>query len=409
MIKKSELLWNSIASIVAAMLNAILLLCCTRINGTDAAGIFSIAFATSVILNAIGDFGIRVYQVTDTKGKYRFGEYLALRLFVVLLMLLVGIAFVLISGYETEKMLITLLLIVFRMADNLSETYQGEFQKQGRLDLGGKSVVLRNLAAIIVFAITDYVTKNMMVSTIALAITNFVIFFLFDLRIISKFNQDKMRFQKNIIWKLVKECFPVFISTILSLYIMNAVKYAIDTAGNNEMQTYYNIIYLPAFTINLASLFIIKPMLKVLGDVWNEKKYKEMGKIIAKISAIIVGVTIAIELVCYTIGLPILGTIYGLDLGNYQMDLGILVLSGGFYALSVLFFYVLTTMRKQRRASIAYGITSLFALSIPPIFVEKYGMSGATISNLFITIILSLTLIIFFWITYQKETKVTTK
>ena len=55
MVKKSEVIWNSISSVVSSMLSAVLLLFCTRINGTVAAGIFSIAFATSVILIAIGD------------------------------------------------------------------------------------------------------------------------------------------------------------------------------------------------------------------------------------------------------------------------------------------------------------------------------------------------------------------
>ena len=96
MVKKSEFIWNSISSVVAAMLSAVLLLFCTRINGTTAAGIFSIAFATSVILNAIGDYGIRVYQVTDVNRKYKFGEYLALRVVVVTIMFIIGIAFVII-------------------------------------------------------------------------------------------------------------------------------------------------------------------------------------------------------------------------------------------------------------------------------------------------------------------------
>ena len=76
-IKKSEFFWNTIASAIMSLLSALLLMFCTRINGTEIAGMFSIAFATSVILNGIGDYGIRIYQVTDTNRKYKFGEYLA--------------------------------------------------------------------------------------------------------------------------------------------------------------------------------------------------------------------------------------------------------------------------------------------------------------------------------------------
>lgn len=402
MVKKSEFIWNSIASLVASMLNAVLLLFCTRINGTDIAGIFSISFATSVILNAIGDYGIRIYQVTDSEKKYKFGEYLALRIVVVSIMIIIGIGFVLISGYDTIKLLVTILLILFRVVDNLSETYQGEFQVNGRLDLGGKSVVIRNGISIIMFLIADIITKNIIISSTVMFFTNLLVFILFDIRIIKNFNTDKIIFTKDVILSMLKECFPVFLSTILSLYITNAVKYAIDSISTYEMQTYYNIIYLPTFTINLASIFIIKPILKVLGDIWSEKKYKEMLKIIAKISAVILVVTILVEMVCFAIGVQILSFIYGVQLEQYRIDLCLLILSGGLYALAVLFLYILTTMREQSKATIGYIITSILALIIPKIFVQKYNMFGASISNLLINFILLILLIIPVIIKYQK-------
>ncbi len=405
MVRKSEFLWNSIASIVASMLNAVLLLFCTRINGTEMAGMFSISFTTSVILNAIGDYGIRIYQVTDSKRNYKFVEYIALRIVVVSIMLAIGIAFVIISGYDTTKLSITILLILFRVIDNLSETYQGEFQVNGRLDLGGKSVVIRNGIAMIMFLIADIITKNIIVSCTILFLTNLLIFLLFDIRLIKKFNQDKIIFTKDVIINMLKECFPVFLSTILSLYITNAVKYAIDIVSTYEMQTYYNIIYLPAFTINLASLFIIKPMLKVLGDIWNKKQYKQMKKVIAKISGLILIVMILVEIVCFTIGTQILSFIYGVQLNEYRIDLCLLVLSGGLYALTVLFLYVLTTMRRQTIATIGYIITSIFALILPKILVEKYNMLGASMSNVLINLVLLIILIVNFYICYKKDKK----
>lgn len=389
MVKKSEFIWNSISSVVASMLSAVLLLFCTRINGTVAAGIFSIAFATSVILNAIGDYGIRVYQVTDVNRKYKFGEYLALRIVVVTIMFLIGVIFVFVSGYELEKLIICLLLILFRVIDNLSETYQGEFQIQGRLDIGGKSVVIRNILAMIAFLITDIITKNMIVSTLVLFFTNLGLFVLYDLNKIKKFTSDKIDFNTSSLKILLKECFPICISTLLSLYITNAVKYAIDGIGDYDMQTYYNIIYLPTFTINLASLFIVKPMFKTFGEYWNNGKIKELIKILAILILLIIVVTILIEVVCMFLGIPILNLIYGVDLNSYKIDLLILVLSGCFYSISVLMLYVSTTIRKQKYTTAIYIIVSIIALIISNILVSNMGMRGASISNVIITIVLA--------------------
>ena len=182
------------------------------------------------------------------------------------------------------------------------------------------------------------------------------------------------------------------LSTLLSLYITNAVKYAIDAHGNYNMQTYYNIIYLPTFTINLASLFIIKPMLKVFGDYWNNKKIKELSKTIIILTALIIAVTIIVEIICMTIAIPILNLLYNVQLQEYKIDLLILVLSGGFYAISILMWYVCTAIRKQKSTTIVYLITSIIAIILTNIFVSSYGMRGATISNVLITVILTILL-----------------
>lgn len=402
MVKKSEFIWNTIGSIISSILNAILLLFCTRINGTEIAGMFSISFATAIILNAVGDFGIRIYQVTDTNKKYKFEDYLLSRIFVVLAMFIIGLAFVIISGYTIEKMMICILLILFKIVDNLSETYQAEFQINGRLDIGGKSIVIRNCVAMIFFLIVDILTHNIVLSCFALFIGNALFFVLYDKIKIKQFININKNLNKEAIKNIIKECFPLAISTLLSMYITNAVKYAIDAYGNYDMQTYFNIIYLPTFTINLVSLLVIKPILKPLGDTWNNNKKKEFLKIILKLSAIILSATVLIEIVCASIAIPILSIVYGVDLSMYKVELMILVISGFFYAMSTLIFYALSTMREQKQTTIAYIVTSIFSLIVPYILVGKYGMMGTAISNLLITIVLFLILTFFFLIAYKK-------
>ncbi|MGN1299279.1 MAG: lipopolysaccharide biosynthesis protein [Candidatus Scatovivens sp.] len=405
MVKKSEFIWNSIASFISALLSGIILIICTRLNGVEIAGMFSIAYATATILNSIGDFGIRIYQVTDTERKYKFGEYFALRIVVVSIMLFIGIVFVFASGYETIKLVICILLILFRFIDNLSETFQGEFQLNNRLDLGAKSVILRNILSILVFFIIDKITGNSICSFIGLTLTNLIIFYLFDLRLIRKYTDSKLVFNKDCIKCMLKECFPVFLATILSVYLTNAVKYAIDNYGDYEMQTYYNILYMPAFTINLASMFILKPILKTLGDLWNNRNIKKINKITIGMSGIIMLFTIVVIIVCILIGIQILNFLYGVNLFEYKLDLIILVMSGGFYALSILELYVLTAIRQQRNTVIAYGITSIIALILPNVLVNKFDMIGATISNLIINVILFIILIIMYIIFSKNKIK----
>ncbi len=403
MVKKSEIIWNTLGSFVESLLSAVLLMFCTRLNGTEIAGMFSISFATATILNAIGDFGIRIYQVTDTNRKYKFGDYLLARVFVVITMVIIGILFVNISGYTAEKLWICIALIMFKVIDNLSETYQGEFQLRNRLDLGGKSMVIRVSSSLIVFFITDVITKNVIFSCITFVLTNLTLFLLWDVRILSKFQKLEIKYDKNNIKEILLDCLPLAISTGLSLYIINATKYAIDNFGDYTMQTYFNVIYMPTFVINLVSAFVIKPFLKPFGDLWNSKEYLKFIKSISLIILILAGATICIDIACALLGVPVLSFIYGIDLSPYKMEMILLVISGFFYASATVMLYALSTIRKQKLTTIAYIITSVIALISSNICVNKWQMKGAIVSNMITTVTLFVLLVIFFLYELKKS------
>lgn len=403
MVKKSEIIWNTLGSFVESLLSAVLLMFCTRLNGTEIAGMFSISFATATILNAIGDFGIRIYQVTDTNRKYKFGDYLLARVFVVITMVIIGILFVNISGYTAEKLWICIALIMFKVIDNLSETYQGEFQLRNRLDLGGKSMVIRVSSSLIVFFITDVITKNVIFSCITFVLTNLTLFLLWDVRILLKFQKLEIKYDKNNIKEILLDCLPLAISTGLSLYIINATKYAIDNFGDYTMQTYFNVIYMPTFVINLVSAFVIKPFLKPFGDLWNSKEYLKFIKSISLIILILAGATICIDIACALLGVPVLSFIYGIDLSPYKMEMILLVISGFFYASATVMLYALSTIRKQKLTTIAYIITSVIALIASNICVNKWQMKGAIVSNMITTVTLFVLLVIFFLYELKKS------
>jgi O-antigen/teichoic acid export membrane protein len=405
MIKKREFIWNTIGSGISSILSAIILAFCTRLNGLEIAGIFSICYATACILNSIGDFGLRIYQVTDTNRKNSFSEYLVARIIAVFLMIVIGVVFTLITGYRKEKLIICLLLILFRAIENLSETYQAEFQLNGRLELGGKTIVYRNIAGIIIFFILDLITKNIIVSMLGFVITNLVIFILYDLQLIKKFAKVDLKVNKTEIIKILKDCLPLAISTLISMYVINAVKYAIDGAGDYTMQTYFNIIYMPTFVINMISIFIIKPFLKPFGDCWNSKDYKKFLKIILIIIGVLALATLCVEIGCYLLGIPFLNLLYGVELSAYKTHLLLLVLSGFLYASANVIFNALGTMRKQKLTTVTYVLTAIFALTIPNKLVALYGITGAVTSCIIIMGLLFVFMTMFFTYVYLKKIK----
>ena len=148
--------------------------------------------------------------------------------------------------------------------------------------MAGKALLFRNTLAIIVFGIFDIITKNIYISFSAMLLTNILVIFIYDFRL-TKIKREDLKLRYENVKTIVKECMPLGISTLVSMYVINAVKYAIDMYGDNTMQTYFNVLYMPTFVINLVSIFIMKPFLKPFGEYWNQGEYKKFIKTIGLI------------------------------------------------------------------------------------------------------------------------------
>ena len=270
--------------------------------------------------------------------------------------------------------------------------------------MAGKALLFRNTLAIIVFGIFDIITKNIYISFSAMLLTNILVIFLYDFRL-TKMKKEDLKLRYENVKTIVKECMPLGISTLVSMYVINAVKYAIDMYGDNTMQTYFNVLYMPTFVINLVSIFIMKPFLKPFGEYWNQGEYKKFIKTIGLIILFLIGVTAVIEVAALTLGIPILGWLYGIDLQAHRLELFLLILSGLFYASSTVIFYALGTIRRQKNTTIAYVISAVFAFFISNILVKTQGILGATMASTSIMVVLFFILFIFFGIGYQKEKK----
>ena len=93
---KRNFIWNMIGTTFNSFNSLFFMIIVTRMNGLDMAGIFTFAFSTACLFYVVGVYSGRVYQVTDVNRKYKFGEYLALRVVVVTIMFIIGIAFVIV-------------------------------------------------------------------------------------------------------------------------------------------------------------------------------------------------------------------------------------------------------------------------------------------------------------------------
>lgn len=381
---KKNFIWNILGTGFNAFNSLFFMIAVTRINGVDNAGIFTIAFSTACIIYIVGVYAGRIYQVTEPDKSITDKEYIINRIITTVSMLILVILFSVIRGYDIFKSTVFLLLTTYKALEAFSDVIYGILQKNEKLDIAGKSLFFKSLISVIAFVAIDLITKNMIISIISIILVSLLILIFYDLKNGIKYIDLKLPVKKENIIKIFKAGFFTFAISFLGMYVLNAPKYAIDSYLENNYQTIFGIIVMPATVIGLVAQFLIHPYLNQIVALYEEKNLKGLNKLALKLIIYILGVGVISSILAYFLGTQVLGLIYGLDLSAYRLGLLIIIIASTLYTIGVIYSSILTTVRETFSQFIIYIVMSIFAYIVANTCTKVGQINGAVISYLLI-------------------------
>lgn len=402
---KYKYIWFTMGTACFALATLVMTIVISRLLGETQAGMFSVGLSIAQWLVTIAYFEIRTFQVTDVRNEYSFKYYLTLRILMCIITFLASIVYVVFNNYDIQKVIIILLVCLYKISDSIADTFEGEFQKEDRIDISGKSEFYRVFFSILVLVIAVAVSKNLILSLIIMNVVAYGMIVLLDISIAVKRVSVRMTGDMKRLWKLVKMCIPLAVSTFLSTYIINSSKLSVDRVLGDEAQLYYTAVFMPNMVINLFSGIIFKPMQTAMAVNYYEKKYKNFWHIISKMILIITGFTFVCEVGAYVLGIPVLSWLYGVNLKEYKLTLLLLLLCGGINAINIIFYYVLAIMRKQKYMTILYIIVCLVSFLIMDTMTGKMELMGASLGYLILVSLLAALLLVYIIIQTRRNTK----
>lgn len=396
---KKNIIWNAIGSTISSFISLFLLILVTRINGLENAGIFTYSFSTACLFYTIAVYYGRVYQVTDS-GNYEDSDYIYNRITTCIFMLVVSIAFLIIKQYSGYKSTILFLLCFFKCVEAFGECIYAIIQKKDKLSYVGKSMTIKTITSLILFLIIDKITNNLIISITSIILINILLIIFYDKKNMGTIIYKKIDHNKN--KKLLKDGFYIFAFSLLSIYVINASKYAIDGRLTEELQGIFGIIIMPATIMSLFSQFIIQPYLVKLKELLNKKDVTGFINMCTKIlmAMFIIGI-ICIGL-AYYIGLPLLEIVYSVSLKSYSFEFLIIMIGSLFYGYTVLISFILITLRKTKSQFIILLITSIITLILSNYLVINHALMGASAAYL-ITMIIEFILYFVIMIYYFRK------
>ena len=398
-INRTAVIWNMIAYTSNSFQSAILLLVISREKRYVDSAIFSIAYTVGVMLLYIGKYAVRNYQVTDIDNEFTYGEYYRTRMITVLLMLISMVMYLvygfLFKQYSIYKIASCVLIISARVIDAIEDVFHGDLQKNGRLDISSKIWGIRNITYICCFTISYVISINLLVAASISFLISFVLFVLLNSCISHLFEKNDRSDNKKIII-LIKRCWPLALSAVLSVYIANSPKYSVDAFLSSEEQTRFNIIFMPVFVISLFGNYIYNPLITKMAQLWKSYNLRELKIIFIKQISAVLFFTIAVIIGGEMFGIHLLEIMYNIPLMNYKNEFAFLMISGGGLAIFNFLIIVMTIIRKPNIIQYVSVFGTLFLMVGNKFILSAKGVLGLCVY--FAIIIISIVICLFLYL-----------
>ena len=395
-LRKKDYFWNTLGALLQNAISPALLLVVTRVNGIEAAGLFSFAFSVSVLMWAVAMWGGRTYQVSDVKNEFSSQGYIIVRVVLAIFVLIITAVFCLLNNYDAFKTSLIFALVIFKIVESFSDVFYGVIQKNNKLYKSGKSLTAKATIGFLVFVTIDYLTHDILLAVAGMIIINGIIFVAYDLVQANKL--EIIKFPKSELTKgideskkILRKTIGVFAILFMAMFSLNIPRYFIDMY-DQEMVGYFGIMAMPITLIVLLISFILQPNVLKLSYLYNEDKMDKFKKATNSLIKVSMFIGLFVLLGTILLGVQILSLLFGVDFHPYRIDLIIIVLGGIASALVTVYLNIFVIMRRIRFPLLVLIVTNVLLIPVSYFMVEFYGLLGG-ISAFAIASILQFTII----------------
>lgn len=161
--------WTVASGIVYSLQSLLFLIVITHILDDEAAGIYNAGMVVAQMMLTVGKYSVRNYQVSDVREQYSFADYFTFRLITCMAAMIVMFIWIAVKGYTGGIAIVAASLTVYKMAECLSDVFEGLYQQKFRFDVSGKSQFVKDLTMIIVYIGMLVITRDVVISSVVLA------------------------------------------------------------------------------------------------------------------------------------------------------------------------------------------------------------------------------------------------
>ena len=369
-------LYSIIGSSVYLFSQWLMLVLVVRLSGSyEEAGVLGIAISVDNIFYIISTFYIRNYQGADINNRFSNSEYITFRIITSAVSLLILPVYLIIMRYSLYTLLAIICYMLIRTVESVVDVIQGVFQKIWRLDIACKSFVIRGIANLAVFSISEWLSKNLVISLLLSAAASLLLALVFDVRPCKQMFEIDIDFKNKELFKLLFLSFPMFLHGLLYTLISSAPRIIAQKICGEEPLGFYSSVAAPTIIIQLIMANVFSTCITKMSEQYINKD-KSIFKTIATIQGIIIFLLLVAMAGFALLGEIFLKIVFGEEVLEYKYLLLPAVVGAAAIATSAFVSSIFTATGHNVIMAILEGITFVVNLFLSVILINEFSLQG---------------------------------
>jgi len=277
----NNLIWNSVGTTFYYGCQWLLTVFVVYYRGgyTDA-GILSLAMSITNVLGVIANLSLRNFQVSELDGKFDDGDFLVNRLLTSGASLILCIFVLLYSGYGRYESICIMAFMAFKVSESLADVLHGIDQRAWRLDIAGRSFILRGIAILVSIGCGMLFGGNLLFTICFMTILAYFIVFFYDFRQCQKQLNSNFSHSRSNVGALIRIGIPLALYTIFLNLIVTFPRLQIEEQYGKNMLGVFSSIATPTVLVTQLASFIFSPLIGIFAECRKERNKQKLYRLL---------------------------------------------------------------------------------------------------------------------------------
>lgn len=378
---KRNMLYHSAGSLFYLGCQWLISVLAVRLGSYETGGMFSLAVQLTNFFYVIATFSMRVFQASDTQGRFTASRYVSTRV------MTASVAFTLCClfsfgsvQYSAVQQWSIVLYMGFKLSEAMVDALAAEQQKAWRMDYCGVSFLLRGIVSLAAFIIGMSLWHSLPIALLLMAVCTMPVVILYDGSIVRRMTGLHLRLSFRECAPLLKDAWPMMFNGAMMTLLAAIPRYFLEMYAGAETLGIYASIATPAVVIQAGCSFIYSPLVSPLSELYARGDTVGFRKTLFRALGGVLLVALAAVLGAAVLGRWGLRLLFGESILPYAGLLIPALLAALCSALVYFFEVPLTIMRRLHGMMVIHLCAVMLSAALSMLMIPSMGMRGVNLT-----------------------------